>query len=184
MAVGLVLGGAALMSPAGAEQPSAGCATPSLAHPQSAQDVGETKPGVLRAAAVRNEDSVPGLVARAQKDDSIWLDRCVEAFYVEDKATAAQKTAAGDTMGAEAVTAASLPLASVPLTNTFTLESRPGAARTIYLDFTGETVTGTAWNNSYGSTLSFAPYSIDTDRQHGLLRRRADRDPEDVAGGR
>ena len=161
MAVGLVLGGAALMSPAGAEQPSAGCATPTLAHPQSAQDVGETKPGVLRAAAVRNEDSVPGLVARAQKDDSIWLDRCVEAFYAEDKATAAEKAAAGATMGAATAAAASLPLAAVPLADTFTLESKPGSARTIYLDFKGATVTGTAWNNSYGGTLVFEPYSID-----------------------
>ncbi|MDQ4052419.1 MAG: putative Ig domain-containing protein [Actinomycetota bacterium] len=162
VAVGLVLAGAALVSPAQAEKPGAGCTTPALDRPQKAQDLARTNPGAFRAAEVRNAHSVPGLATRARKDSSIWLDRCVDAYYVEEAATAEQKAAAGATMGAEAASSTSLPLASVPLADTFTLESRPGAARTIYLDVTGDTVTGTAWNNSYGSTLTFEPYSIDT----------------------
>lgn len=52
-----------------------------------------------------------------------------------------------------------------PLADTFSLNSRPGASRTIYLDFTGETVSGTAWNPSYagGSAIVVPPYSSDAD---------------------
>mgnify|MGYP003345199968 CR=1 FL=1 len=43
--------------------------------------------------------------------------------------------------------------------------SRPGAARTLYLDFTGETVSGTAWNDSYtgGAAIAVPPFSTDAD---------------------
>ena len=35
-----------------------------------------------------------------------------------------------------------------PLDQTFLLHSRPGSKRTIYLDFKGATLSGTAWNAS------------------------------------
>ena len=38
--------------------------------------------------------------------------------------------------------------APYPYAQTFALHSRPGSSRVIYLDFNGETITGTAWNNS------------------------------------
>ncbi|MCB1204301.1 MAG: hypothetical protein KDN18_08570 [Verrucomicrobiae bacterium] len=46
--------------------------------------------------------------------------------------------------------------ASAPL-----LESRPGSPRVIYLNFDGETVSGTPWNSSYnaGSPIEAAPFS-------------------------
>lgn len=37
-----------------------------------------------------------------------------------------------------------------PLSETFFLHSRPGATKTIYLDFNGHTTTGTAWNTNPG----------------------------------
>jgi len=46
-----------------------------------------------------------------------------------------------------------------PLADTFLLHSRPSATKTIYLDFTGHTTTGTAWKG--GDTLVTPPYSID-----------------------
>ncbi len=55
-------------------------------------------------------------------------------------------------------------LAPLPYAQTFTLHSRPGSSRVIYLDFTGETISGTAWNGSYGtSTSAFyaEPFSLD-----------------------
>jgi len=64
--------------------------------------------------------------------------------------------------GSAAVAATSPPNATVPLADTFTLESKPGSNRTIYLDFTGDTVTGTAWNNTYGASITAEPYSIDS----------------------
>lgn len=46
------------------------------------------------------------------------------------------------------------------LANTFKLHSRPGANLTIYLDFDGATITGTAWNSS-ASTITAVPFDID-----------------------
>ena len=51
--------------------------------------------------------------------------------------------------------------------DTFTLHSRPGSDRVVYLDFDGETITGTAWNNDPGfrTPASFYadPFSVDAD---------------------
>ncbi|MCP2727356.1 CARDB domain-containing protein [Limnofasciculus baicalensis] len=43
----------------------------------------------------------------------------------------------------------------------FSLNSNSGANHTIYLDFDGHTTTGTAWNNSYGSTITTPAYDTD-----------------------
>jgi PKD repeat protein len=48
----------------------------------------------------------------------------------------------------------------VSLDQTFLLNSRPGASRTIYLDFDGATLTGTAWNTN-GNTINAKPFDID-----------------------
>jgi hypothetical protein len=40
--------------------------------------------------------------------------------------------------------------------------SLPGASNVIYLDFTGMTITGTAWNDNYGGgTFQALPYDLD-----------------------
>jgi len=46
------------------------------------------------------------------------------------------------------------------LDQTFLLHSRPGAPRTIYLDFNGATITGTAWNTG-NNTITAKAYDID-----------------------
>lgn len=53
--------------------------------------------------------------------------------------------------------------ATIPYADTFRLHSRPGANRTIYLDFDGHQVTGTAWNQNYTGAAPFfaAGYDID-----------------------
>ena len=45
----------------------------------------------------------------------------------------------------------------------FTLHSRPGAGRIVYLNFTGCTVSGTAWNDGYagGADIVCAPFDTD-----------------------
>ena len=50
--------------------------------------------------------------------------------------------------------------ALVSLDQTFYLHSHPGATRTIYLDFNGASIAGTAWNSS-GKTLNAATFDID-----------------------
>lgn len=47
-----------------------------------------------------------------------------------------------------------------PLDQTFLLHSRPGAQRTIYLNFKGATLTGTAWNST-ASTITALPFDLD-----------------------
>jgi hypothetical protein len=54
-----------------------------------------------------------------------------------------------------------LPLPALDLGQTFLLNSLPGANHTIYLDFNGHTTTGTAWNNSYGSTIVTPAFDFD-----------------------
>lgn len=48
----------------------------------------------------------------------------------------------------------------LPLDQTFLLHSRSGAKRTIYLNFKGATLTGTAWNGST-SSLTALPFDLD-----------------------
>jgi hypothetical protein len=51
--------------------------------------------------------------------------------------------------------------ALVPLNQTFTLHSRPGAQRTVYLDFNGAVLTGTAWNTVGRPTINALPFDSD-----------------------
>jgi len=48
----------------------------------------------------------------------------------------------------------------LPLEQTFLLHSRPGAKRTIYLNFGGAVLTNTAWNST-GSTITALPFDTD-----------------------
>lgn len=53
---------------------------------------------------------------------------------------------------------------AAPLEDTFSLESLPGAEKTIWLHFGGVTLTGTQWNSAYGvPTITSLPYSTDGD---------------------
>ena len=74
------------------------------------------------------------------EDETAWLSEEGRLFYQEE---APQEATTTPTTAAATTAAATLPLAQ-----TFTLHSRPGAARTIFLDFDGATVSGTAWNTS------------------------------------
>jgi len=99
--------------------------------------------GHLPAAAARNRMSAQQLRSILLHDRSARLDPSDQLLYVDEDTPAA----AG----------AGTPVARAPFPHeqTFALHSRPGAARTIYLDFDGEVVQGTAWNTS--SDVSSAP---------------------------
>jgi PKD repeat protein len=62
--------------------------------------------------------------------------------------------------GAPGAASGALSGALAPLDQTFLLHSRPGAARTIYLNFRGASLSGTAWNGS-STTLSALPFDTD-----------------------
>ena len=85
-------------------------------------------------------------------DKTVWLDRRAHIFYVEVEAPT--ELAESDP-GGEIQTA-------LNEAETFSLNSRPGAPRTIFLDFDGHTTTGTAWNNSYNVSNIYSPaYNTD-----------------------
>jgi PKD repeat protein len=83
-------------------------------------------------------------------DATIRIDINQHIFIV-DKAVEQEANLEPKTAGVVAAAAsnASLPIASpVALANAFKLHSKPGASKTIYLDFDGHTATGTAWSTA------------------------------------
>src|SRR5574337_884236 len=88
-------------------------------------------------------------------DKRAWLDREGRLLFIDDFPTPAN----ADATTADAATASGAPL---PTDQTFLLHSRPGAKRVIYLDFLGQVVTGTAWNNSYSlAAIDAQPFDLD-----------------------
>nr|WP_067293656.1 Ig-like domain-containing protein [Marinobacterium profundum] len=67
-----------------------------------------------------------------------------------------------DTDSAETALVDSALLLSVAGQDSFSLHSRPGAERVVFLDFDGHDITGTAWNSG-ASTYYAKPYSTDAD---------------------
>lgn len=86
---------------------------------------------------------------RVAKDQTAWLDRNGQLFFVDPVADAPA-----------AATAVAEP-APLPNSQTFLLNSKPGSSRVVYLDFDGQTVSGTAWNSTYGEPIVAPPYDTD-----------------------
>jgi PKD repeat protein len=87
------------------------------------------------------------------KDARLRIDRRGR-LYVEDQLDA--PLAAGLAADEQSVLDGTL----LPVDQTFVLHSRPGARRTIYLNFKGATLSGTAWNSGGGS-LTALPFDLD-----------------------
>lgn len=100
-------------------------------------------------AAINGRDSK--LVSSLVQDLSLWIDTCGKFFYVEEQAPVTNQT----------LTPSQAPF---PYTSTFTLHSNPGAPRTIYLNFKGADISGTAWYSYASGQTSYLPaYSLDAD---------------------
>jgi len=87
-------------------------------------------------------------------DRTAWLDRRGRVFFEEEVRLPPQGTTAPS---------ATDPLSPMlePLDQTFKLHSRTGAKRTIYLNFVGATLTGTAWNSGSQTTITALPFDLD-----------------------
>ena len=108
----------------------------------------------IDAAAERIDMTPVELRETLIEDSSARIDQC-GALYFEEPVVPA------DSSGPQG---APLPQAAVlPYSSTFTLHSRPGALRTIYLDFDGHRLEGTGWNESYndGAGWDLLPYDSD-----------------------
>lgn len=87
-------------------------------------------------------------------DTTAWIDTSGRLYYVEAPPAA---NPGEQTEGGSDNVFASPVAAPVDLSKTFQLHSKPGASKVIYLDFNGQTVTGTGWNNSYSLPTIYAP---------------------------
>ncbi len=87
--------------------------------------------------ASTNGWSVQRLVGESA-DPSLWVDPDGRLFYQEEEVPAGQRNAGRAEAG------------PFPYADTFDLHSLDSSQRTIYLDFTGHTVVGTAWNTLTG----------------------------------
>lgn len=156
--------------PAGAEQATqpqdgaAGCSTELHAEPVRASMLGRAD---LAAVRERNNLTSTGL-SKVVADRQGWVDECGAVFYTEPvrgPQRGGHALHAGHDEVAEdgSLSSDDPPTAGAAVpSDVLDLSSRPGSARTIYLDFTGDTTTGTAWNKTYGTTITSPAYSINT----------------------
>jgi len=108
--------------------------------------------------------SAQQLIIQLRFDASMHIDRNGRALYIEPAVRAPQGATPGSA-GTEPVVLA----APYPADQTFLLNSRPGASRTIYLDFDGHTVSGTAWNNTYSPSAPIVSPAFDLDGVPGTF---------------
>jgi Metallo-peptidase family M12 len=85
-------------------------------------------------------------------DDTIRMDSNNRIFFIDHTVAkqASIVSSAAETINSESSSDnSSVPMASTEkLANAFKLHSKPGASKTIYLDFDGHTASGTAWSSS------------------------------------
>ena len=107
----------------------------------------------LPEAARRNGMATERLRELLAEDPTAWLDRDARLFY-EDPARTEGATSSPTAQAA----------APAALAQTFLLHSKLGSQRTIYLDFDGQYVSGTVWNNQHGLSAGSHPaWSLDND---------------------
>jgi hypothetical protein len=121
----------------------------------------------LAAAAAAHKRSPEDFRAMLLRDPYLRLDPHGRVYAVD---TLEQPLPKAPDIGPEA---ASGPLPA-PLGKTFLLHSRPGAQRTIYLDFDGAVIEDTAWNGG-GGPITAQPFDsdgqVDTDFSDEELQR-------------
>ena len=89
-----------------------------------------------------------------REDSTAWIDMKGRLLFIDVRENEADADELPELLGA----------APFPLPNTFTLHSRPGANRIIYLDFDGHETSGTRWNATSGiDPILSPPYTRDGD---------------------
>lgn len=129
--------------------------------------------GDVDEVAAEYDMSAAELVHTLRNDPSLFVDADQQLLYVEPPLPSPAEAdtihdephgAPGVASGADAPTLTELggytgTTATAGLTagQVFGLASRPSAPITVYLDFTGHTVSGTAWNANYGPAVISVP---------------------------
>jgi PKD repeat protein len=97
-------------------------------------------------------------------DDTARIDSNNRIFYVEHEMTeqaSSEATIAEATATEAPISTTNAPVVAFATANTFSLHSKPGASKTIYLDFDGHTAVSTAWNASYASGAAIVAPAFD-----------------------
>ncbi len=105
----------------------------------------------LERVAARNQLSASRLRQILSQDPEAGIDPDGQMFYTE----------AEPALGLPGGT--STPPPAYPTSQTFALHSKPGAARTLFLDLDGATVENTAWNSRSGAISSGSHIGWDSD---------------------
>ena len=109
--------------------------TPVLPRKMRGRAAADALGGRLAKVAARNDLSAPRLKRLLTEDKTAWLSREGQLFYQEEVPAALDGTGSGTP-----------PEAAYDTSETFSLHSRPGATRQIFLDFDGAEVSNTGWN--------------------------------------
>ena len=144
--------GAAVAATAAPTAPTAAHESELISSPRRGPDAAAALGARLHEAAVRNQMSDAEL-RQQLTDPTAAIDRAGHLHFVEPIAGQAA-TSSQPTTGSAA---------PFPADQTFRLHSRVGSSRTVYLDFDGHTVSGTAWNANYtgGAAFTAEPYDAD-----------------------
>jgi len=136
-----------------------------LDRPVNGEDAVEALGDRLDGVAASYATSPEELRQKLRTDDTLWIDTALRLYYVEPALDTGPE--AGPETGSASGPQAGSPVFGNPLG----LQSRPGSARVVHLDFDGHTTTGTLWNNSSqlgtGATVQSTPY--DSDGNPGTL---------------
>lgn len=112
----------------------------------------------LPAAAARSGVSAAQLRRVLTTDRTAWVSETGRLFYIE-----------AAPQGTTGTTAAGTVAPAFATSETFALNSRPGASRTIFLDFDGATVSGTDWNTGTDAIAAGTHIGYDSDGTPGTF---------------
>ena len=131
-------------------RPEAPVCDPVVSEPRHGRTAVEELGDNLGKVADRNRRGEDRLRGQLKNDETLWVDPCGQLFYQEPDELPVDPPQAAATL-------------VFPASQTFQLHSRPGANRVIYIDFNGELVAGTAWNNysNGGADLVAPAFDID-----------------------
>ena len=136
----------------------------------------------LTAVAQAYDRPAEELRRHLRADGHLYVDPADRLYYVEAVPTDA------DTLTAQPASGDPMP-AAAPLSETFTLHSRPGSQRVIYLDFDGQLLSGTIWDQAYNDGIPIAAPAWDieggptvfTDTERTRIQQMWQRVAEDYA---
>lgn len=123
---------------------------------QGTQALRSLSAGQLAGIAARYRMSAERLAEVLRNDSTAWLDESGHLFFVDTLSSrdAASASASNSRMATQVAAA------SLDLRQTFSLHSLAGSNRVIYLDFDGQSLSGTAWG-AISDPYDAPPYDLD-----------------------